>query len=129
MYLRRIAASKFIYNLRYQNMSSDGGPGPVESAIVSKLSAALTPSYLHVANDSHKHNVPKGSESHFSVTIVSDAFNGKSLIDRHRLVNTALADEMKTKIHALSIKAKTPEQWAADSSLNTTPACQGGSGK
>lgn len=111
--------------------SSTESMGPLERIINQKLTAALSPAYLLVVNESYKHNVPKGSESHFSVTIVSDNFLGKSLIERHRLVNGALSEELKKEngIHALSIKAKTVEQWNTDQSLNTTPNCLGGSHK
>ena len=55
-------------------------------------------------------------ETHFSVTLVSDQFTGLSALERHRKVNDALASELDSAaggtVHALSIKAKTPEQWA-----------------
>jgi len=51
-------------------------------------------------------------ETHFNVIIVSDEFEGVSLIDRHRFVNECLREELEEKgVHALSIKAKTPKQW------------------
>jgi stress-induced morphogen len=50
-----------------------------------------------------------GTEDHWEATVVSSAFVGKSLIERHRLVMAALADEMKGPIHALSLHAKTPQ--------------------
>jgi stress-induced morphogen len=109
--------------------ASSEAMGPLERIINEKLTVTLAPAHLHVVNESYKHNVPKGAESHFSVTIVSDMFTGKSLIERHRLVNGALSDELKDRIHALSIKAKTLEQWNSDQSLNTTPNCLGGSHK
>jgi len=99
----------------------------MEPLIRSKLEAALRPVHLELVNESGKHNVPKGSESHFKVLVVSDSFEGKSLIDRHRMVNTALSDELKKGIHALSIQAKTPSQWRLDPSAATTPNCLGGS--
>lgn len=68
--------------------------------------------HLDVVCDSHKHNVPAGTEIHFSVVIVTVEFVGKMLIARHRMVNTALAAQFDAGIHALSIHAYTPEQWA-----------------
>ena len=53
------------------------------------------------------------TETHFKVVIVSEAFEGKSLIDRHRAVNECLALEISEGVHALSIDAKTPKQWQA----------------
>lgn len=51
-----------------------------------------------------------GTADHWEATIVSQAFSGKSLIERHRLVFGALAEEMKGPIHALSLKTLTPDQ-------------------
>ena len=55
----------------------------------------------------------EGDCSHFYATIVSDAFEGKSLVARQRLVNAALGDRMKAEIHALSMKTKTPAEFEA----------------
>src|SRR3954462_14126116 len=79
--------------------------------IRSTLTAALAPSQLDVENESRMHNVPAGSETHFKVVVVSDAFEGLGLVDRHRRVNAALADELKSGLHALTIRALTPAQW------------------
>jgi len=51
-------------------------------------------------------------ETHFKVTIVSDKFDKMPLIERHRAVNECLSEELEGGVHALSIQAKTPEQWA-----------------
>ena len=53
---------------------------------------------------------PKTGESHFSVAVVSTAFAGKSRLERHRMVNAALAEELKGSVHALAITALTPEE-------------------
>jgi stress-induced morphogen len=58
---------------------------------------------VEVVDESYKHNVPRGTESHFKVTIVSEAFEGVKLLDRHRAVNTALEAEFEAGLHALSI--------------------------
>jgi acid stress-induced BolA-like protein IbaG/YrbA len=52
-----------------------------------------------------------GDGTHFEALIVSTEFEGKSLIDRHKLVYGVLGDAMKERIHALSLKTYTPEQW------------------
>ena len=78
-----------------------------------RLNAALDPTSLDIVDESHKHVGHAGARSgggHFDVTIVSEQFAGKSLIERHRLVYAALGDAMNTEIHALSIKAYTPEE-------------------
>ncbi|KAJ8354582.1 hypothetical protein SKAU_G00221490 [Synaphobranchus kaupii] len=100
---------------------------PVESAIRAKLTQALEPHHLEVMNESHMHAVPPGSESHFRVLVVSGRFDGLSLLQRHRLVNEALREELSTLVHALAIQAKTPQQWDSNPSLAKSPPCMGGS--
>lgn len=86
----------------------------VEDRIREKLTKAFAPAALEVVNDSHRHVGHAGSpgtgESHFSIKVVSAAFAGKSRLERHRMVNDVLADEVKGKIHALAISALTPEE-------------------
>ena len=104
--------------------------GTVEESITSKLNE-LIPNYLEVTNESYKHNVPEGSESHFKVVIVSSKFEGVNLVKRHQMVNTLLKEEFNNGLHALSIMAKTPEQWtsAGNKLIHETPNCLGGSKK
>jgi len=91
------------------------------------LTAAFQPNHLDVINESHQHNVPKGSESHFKVIIVSEAFQGQSLLARHRAVNHA-AKALLSSIHAFSIKAYTPEEWQQrGQTTDDSPKCRGGS--
>jgi stress-induced morphogen/ectoine hydroxylase-related dioxygenase (phytanoyl-CoA dioxygenase family) len=90
--------------------------GPVQAAIDSKLRARLEPSELQVKNVSAAHTdegLGRG-ESHFAVLVVSEKFEGVSVLNRHRLVNGALAEELAVggPVHALAIEAKTPAQWA-----------------
>lgn len=73
---------------------ADADSRPVEGSIISKLQAAFSPTHLEVLNESASHNVPRGSETHFKVIVVSDGFAGVGPLDRHRLVNGALADEL-----------------------------------
>ena len=101
---------------------------PIEASIISKLTNTFTPSHLEVVNESFKHNVPKDSETHFKVTVVSSIFNDHKLIARHRLVNAALAEELEGPVHALSISAKTPVQWEKTTKKHETPSCTGGDG-
>ncbi|KAK6471351.1 bolA-like protein 1 [Huso huso] len=100
---------------------------PVESSIRAKLSRTLAPTHLEVRNESHLHAVPAGSESHFRVLVVSPSFEGLPLVQCHRLVNEALREELAGSVHALSIQAKTPQQWSSDPSLAKSPPCMGGS--
>lgn len=79
------------------------------------LTEALAPQSLDVADDSHKHAGhagARGGQGHFGVDIVSSAFAGKLPLARHRLVYAALGEMMQTDIHALSIRARTPDEVA-----------------
>ena len=102
--------------------------GSVANAITEKLREGFAPAHLEVINESHMHSVPKNSETHFKVVVVSEGFAGKSLVARHRAVNDALAAELAAGVHALSIQAPTPEQWVArGGAVPASPRCLGGS--
>lgn len=78
-----------------------------------RLTEALQPEDLEIQDDSAKHaghEGAKGGGGHFNVRIVSPAFAGRNLLERHRMVYDALGDAMHSDIHALSIQAKTPEE-------------------
>ncbi len=81
----------------------------MSDVITRKLTDALTPASLEVIDESHLHEGHAGhrpgGESHFRVKIVADAFADKSRVDRHRLVNEILAEELSGQIHALAITA------------------------
>ena len=84
----------------------------VRTHIEKKLAEAFRPERLDVVDESHLHaghagHRPEG-ETHFRVYIVADAFAGKSRLERHRLVNAALAEELAGRVHALSIQARAP---------------------
>jgi BolA protein len=80
--------------------------------ITNKLREAFTPESLEVADESHLHEGHAGhrpgGETHFRVYIVSAAFKGKSRIERHRMINAALAVELAGSVHALAIHAQGP---------------------
>lgn len=86
--------------------------GPVGKTLERKLIAAFQPSVLNVIDESNQHAGHAGShplgESHFRVTIVADAFKGKSRVNCHRMVNEVLAEELKVRVHALAIDASAP---------------------
>jgi BolA protein len=78
-----------------------------------KLTDAFTPQSLKVVDESHLHDPTHPGhraegETHYRVYIVAEAFKGKSRIDRHRLINTALAAELAGTVHALAIHATAP---------------------
>jgi BolA protein len=76
--------------------------GPVGQKICDKLEAALEPASLEVIDESHLHAGHAG----FRVKVVSKAFEGKPLVQRHRMINEILAEELKERVHALAISAK-----------------------
>jgi len=81
--------------------------------IEDKLRATLEPESLDIIDDSHKHAGHAGAKSgggHFDLTIVSGQFSGQSTVMRHRMIYDALGDMMQTEIHALSIKAFSPQE-------------------
>lgn len=86
----------------------------VEDQIREKLTRAFAPVALEIVNDSHRHRDHAGSpgtgESHFAIKVVSAAFAGKSRVERHRMVNAALADELAGTVHALAITALAPDE-------------------
>lgn len=84
--------------------------------IEQRLRERLAPTHLELLDDSAKHAGHRGATSaggHYRLIIVSEEFEGRSLIERHRLVNEAVRDLFGPKIHALSMRTLTPDQWEA----------------
>lgn len=99
----------------------------VAETIKTKVMSAVDPVHLDVVNESHMHNVPPGSESHFKLVIVSPAFEGSRLVGRHQMINAALKDELQGPVHALSMETLTPEEWQERGGATlTSPDCRGG---
>jgi BolA protein len=88
----------------------------MQDIITTRLLAAFTPESMHVEDESHMHEGHAGhrpdGESHFRLYIVSEAFRGKSRLERHRMINDALARELKGGVHALAIHAAAPGEGA-----------------
>lgn len=101
----------------------------IQETIVQKLNAAFDPSHLEVENESHKHNVPAGSESHFKVTLVTDEFLGKRKVQQHQAVYKVLAEELAGEVHALALHTYDLETWAQTDAAPLSPNCMGGSKK
>ncbi|WFD33956.1 BolA domain UV induced protein Uvi31 [Malassezia cuniculi] len=110
----------------------------IESSMHQKLTASFQPARLAIRNDSSKHAhhaamVAQGGgngETHFFVDIVSQAFEGKTYVARHRAINSLLRDEFDRGLHALSIRAKTPaeveKEEAAAAAAASGCGCGGG---
>ena len=100
----------------------------VKTFLESTIETALSPSYLEVVDESFMHNVPDGAQSHFKVTVVSNAFEGKRLIARHREINGLAAEALQGPVHALALHTYTPSEWEARGGQPlTSPDCLGGS--
>jgi BolA protein len=99
---------------------TESGHGRIAAAmstkdvIINKLHEAFSPESLEVADESHLHEGHAGhrpgGETHFRVYIVSPAFEGKSRVERHRMINAALASELAGSVHALAIHAQAPQE-------------------
>jgi BolA family transcriptional regulator, general stress-responsive regulator len=80
--------------------------------ITQKLTAAFHPESLRVVDESHRHEGHAGhrpgGETHFRLYIVARAFEGKSRIERHRMINAVLANPLSHGVHALAIHARAP---------------------
>jgi len=116
--ITRLMSSPLLFHNRQFIMATAGGSAvdkPIERAIRNKLTSLLQPSILTITNDSwrHRHHAAMreqdggNGESHFSVQAVSDAFVGKTTMQRHRMIYAALSEELKIGLHALSLNTKT----------------------
>ena len=100
----------------------------VQTIIEQKIRESLELDHLEVINESHMHNVPPGSESHFKLVIVSPAFDQLNRVRRHQTVNGLLADELAGPVHALSMETLTAPEWESRGKTHmASPACHGGS--
>ncbi len=92
-------------------------PMRVADIITEKLTAAFAPASLRVVDESHQHQGhaghSPGGETHYRLYIVSEAFRGKSRVDRHRMINQTLAGELAGGVHALAIHASAPGEGGA----------------
>lgn len=88
--------------------------GPVAAEIENRLTEALAPAHLAVVDDSERHRGHAGhdtrGESHFTVTVVSQAFEGQNRVARQRMVNAALAELLRDRVHALAMVTKAPSE-------------------
>ena len=86
--------------------------GPVATEMLRRLGSSLSPSHVDLVDDSEQHRGHGGynpsGESHFTLTIESAQFAGKSRVERQRLVYRALGDLMEGRVHALQIRARAP---------------------
>ena len=96
-----------------------------ENYIREQLTNELRPFFLHIENESYKHNVPDDAESHFKVIVVSNNFTKLSLIKRHRFINELLGEKFFQSVHALSLHLFDENEWKKENISNIqTPDCQ-----
>lgn len=100
----------------------------IQEQIEQKLKAAFQPVNLEVENESYRHQVPEGAETHFRAVIVSSKFSGKKRIERHREIYRELSVELEGPVKALSVSAFDPVEWAERNRVSpSSPPCMGGS--
>lgn len=99
----------------------------MEAVLRQKLESGLALDHCEVINESHGHNVPKGSETHFKVVLVSPDFSGMRAVARHQKVYGLVSEELKGGVHALALHTYSPEEWLLQGSAPESPACRGGS--
>ncbi len=88
----------------------------IREQIEEKLRAAFEPVFLEVVDESYRHNVPAGSESHFKVVLVSDRFTGERFLNRHRMIY----------VHALALHTYTIKEWEGlQDTIFASPPCRG----
>jgi len=95
----------------------------VQKQIEEKINIHFQPSYMEVENESHRHASEAGDESHFRVIIVSNIFNGLSLVKRHQEVYSVLKEEMEKPIHALVLHTYDPIEWSKMQKVPASPPC------
>ena len=99
----------------------------VQETIERKIGEGLEALHLEVINESGQHNVPPGSESHFKVVVVSNAFENKNLLAQHRLIYKLLGSELQNQVHALALHTYTEQGWReAQGTAPMSPPCLGG---
>lgn len=102
----------------------------IEASIRNKISLELKPEWFELENESHGHNVPRGSETHFRLVVVSSQFVGLSRVDRQRRIYDLLVAERAQGLHALALWTYTPEEWSKIEGARdlSSPHCHGGDG-
>lgn len=103
----------------------------VAKAIEALLNTTFSPTHLYLENESHMHSgYVEGKESHFKLTLVSDVFDTKRLVQRHQAIYAAVSEQLTSgggTVHALAIHAYTPSEWetqmAAHGKAPDSPNC------
>lgn len=99
----------------------------IQDLVEQRIAANFDPVFVEIVNESAMHNVPPGSESHFKVTLVSQAFDSMRSVKRHQAVYGVLAEYMGSPIHALALHTYTTDEWGRREGSPDSPNCLGGS--
>lgn len=94
--------------------------------IEDKLQEEFQPTHLEVHDESYRHNVPAGAESHFKVIIVSELFTDQRFLVRHRAIYSVLTEQLASSVHALALHTYTPKEWVGlQDRVISSPDCRG----
>ena len=94
----------------------------IESTINKIINESYNPLYIELVNESFMHNVPRGSESHFKLVVVSNIFKNMTLIQRHKHIYSSL-NTIMNNIHALSINAFDIDEFKLNPTQSKSPDC------
>jgi BolA family transcriptional regulator, general stress-responsive regulator len=111
--------------LDFSLLEGESGRPMSNESEINNLLKHFQPTHLEVINESHKHKSGRGAETHFKVIIVSEKFNGLTLIDRHRAVYQCLAGLLppQSGVHALAIHALSIAEWEKEKLIPNSPLC------
>lgn len=99
-----------------------------QNRIEAQVKESIKPLHLGLENESSHHSVPAGSETHFKLLVVSESFVGLTRVERQRKIYSLLDSEFKSGLHALTVRAMTPEEWEKNGAEGfISPECMGGS--
>jgi len=97
-----------------------------QAIIEERLRQQFDGATIDVVNESHMHNVPPDSQTHFKVTVVTPMFVGVRKVKRHQLVYQLLQDLLDASLHALALHLYEPGEWGSLPHAPQSPACHGG---
>ena len=99
----------------------------IQQTLEHKIAAGIDALHLEVINESHRHNVAPGSETHFKVVVVSEDFHGRRPVQRHRMVYELVREEMSAGVHALALHTYSGQDWRSRPEATPgSPLCVGG---
>lgn len=98
----------------------------LEKSIAQKLGQKFGERSFELVNESSSHRLNPTGETHFYIRVVSDQFQGKKTIERHRMIQEMLSEERAGGLHAIRLKTLTPSEWESSQEQSQAPNCLGG---